>query len=100
MFIYNIPPSPITERSIITRRVSRHMQETREYRGIPKKTIASVLGITVQKLTKYEKGEAEIEASVLMLLCEFFNITIACFLKDAFACDGVGYHKYVATKKE
>ncbi|GAH17613.1 unnamed protein product [marine sediment metagenome] len=88
-------PSAIEERSIIARRVSHHMQTTREYSGIPKKTIASALGITSQKLTKYEKEEAEIEASVLMLFCEFFNITIASFLKDAFMYDAVGYHKYV-----
>ena len=82
-----------TER--ILKRVRKEMQGIRNYKGLSQKEMGDILGVTGQQVAKYESGENQIKVSTLILFCEFFNITIAYFLKDAFRCDGIGLHKYI-----
>lgn len=83
------------ERMIVSKRLARQMETIIFTYNIPIKKIAKALGITSCKLKHYINDDKEIPAPMLLLFCNFFNVTIADFLEGAFKYDTLGHGMYV-----
>ncbi|MDE5885777.1 MAG: helix-turn-helix domain-containing protein [Oscillospiraceae bacterium] len=54
--------------------------ELRKKRNVKQSTIADILGISQQAYLKYEHGEADPTIDALIILANFYNVSIDCLL--------------------
>ncbi|WP_064590306.1 helix-turn-helix domain-containing protein [Streptobacillus moniliformis] len=63
--------------------LGKKIKDLRTNNNISQKNMASILGISVSALQKYEYGDLDIKSEILYKYCDYFGISLEEFLKNA-----------------
>lgn len=69
-----------TRASELDVKLGARIKKIREYRGLSQQSFATMLGVSIQQIQKYEKGINRISATKLQILAQKLDISIAHFL--------------------
>ncbi len=56
--------------------LAERLEELKESRNLKQKEIASAVGVPLRTYQRYEYGEREPQASVLIRMADYFNVSI------------------------
>ena len=72
-----------SDRDIVVRHVGQRIRELREARGIPPRTLADHLDISIEELARFERGEDRIAPNLLGTMARLCRVGIDWFFRDA-----------------
>lgn len=87
--IESVKMHPVKFCKHITQCTASFIKSMRKTRNVHLKTIAKVLGVSIQQLGKYESGLNRISIGKLLLLCDFYQYDIHSFIKELLSYAGM-----------
>lgn len=75
-----ITPLSKEEEQRISKQIGENLRRIRQYRGMPQKDIAKLLGVSFQQVQKYERGTNRLSLSKATVLAPHLGVTVMAFI--------------------
>ena len=67
---------------LVKLRIGRRIREIRTSRGLSQEDLASKVGVSYQQIQRYEAGNSNLPAPVLLALSQAFRVPVDAFFED------------------